>query len=218
MSVVSGAGLAIDGSTPARFAANATSTTSASFTAPSGALLVCCVAMDGDSGTSYSAVVSDSGGLTWTTRVARAPGESGLSGGGVLIATATTTSAASRTVTVTRSGVTRQMSAVCYVVTGQNASPIGANGENNSTTNAITPSVLTSTGANSLLFVSAIDWNANGAPTSSDLTANAANYSGLISVISGYKVLGAAGAQTANLDAAGTSAAAWTWVALEILD
>ena len=114
-------------------------------------------------------------------------------------------------------GGTNRISAKGYVVTGQHASPIGANGEGSSTTNNITPTVFTSTGENSFGFGAACDWSANGTPASSDLTEDAADYAGAISVEDGYKDLGASGAETMNFDAAGTGAATWNWVALEIL-
>jgi hypothetical protein len=214
-------GNVVDGSTPIRWTgtpAQNVDITSAAFTAPSGAVLVACLTADTQSNTAETFSFSDSGGLTWTKRIQCDKANfAAVTGGHSAIWTATTVSAVSRTVSVRRtSTVANRISAKCYVVTGQHASPFGATGSNWDTTNNVTAAIFTSTAANSFAFVAATDWNQRGSPVSSDLTEDSADYAGTISVTSGYKDCAATGAQTANLDAGGTSAAAWTWAALEI--
>jgi hypothetical protein len=128
------------------------------------------------------------------------------------------TVSARRTTSAGGSGGTRRVSAKCYVVTGQHGTPVPTVGEGSSTTNNLTASVLTSQFDNSLLFVAGTEWNVptDGVPVSSDLTEDGANYAGNLSVLAGHKTLGSAAAQTANLDAAGTGACEWNWVAIEV--
>lgn len=216
--------LAIDATSPARFnLAHGTPNddptgTSASFTPPDGSLIVVSVGCDTAAGNSPT--ISYSGGsLTWTERVYRGDAEG--TAGVVSIATAPVVTGASMTVTITvnNMGVSRTSdvagSVKAWVVTGQNASPIGASAENSSITNNWTPAGPTTTAANSLVFGSGGDWNALGSPTSSDLTEDAftnSYYSGL----HGYKSVASAGATTINYDAAGAGAADWNMVSLEI--
>lgn len=228
----------LDASTPARWAgtpANGANVTSASFTAPSGAILVLCVEADSqpfdNAAADLTIAVSDSGGLTWTQRIEADDGTIGsasnLYGGGVFIWTAVTTSAASRTVSVQRSsgnGSSNRVSCRCLVFTGQDASPIGATerilSANLAATNNLTTQSITTTQADSVLVVAAADWSANGAgstsPTSSDFTEDAASYSGQLDVLDGYKSAATVAAYTANLDSVGTGNARWIWAMLEI--
>lgn len=216
--------LAIDGTSPVRF--NLThgapdddpTGTSASFTPPNNCLLVVAVGCDTAAGSSPTITYSG-GGWTWTERVYRGDAEG--TAGVVSLATAPVTTGASMTVTITvnNMGVSHTSdisgSAKVWVVTGQNASPIGASAENSATTNNWTPAGPTTTAANSIVFGAGGDWNALGSPTSSDLTEDAftnSYYSGL----HGYKTVASAGATTINYDAAGASAADWNMVALEI--
>lgn len=216
--------IAIDGSTPIRFTgtpADNADITSASFTAPSGAVLVCCVSADTGPSTDITILVSDTGGLTWTKRAEQDAGVAGFDGGHASVWSATTVSSVSRTIGVRRTstggGNSNRISAKCYVVTGQHASPFGAAGQSFSNTNNLTAPIFTSTAANSFAFVAACDWQQLGAPASSDLTIDTGDYAGFISVISGFKDCGTTGAETANLDAGGTASASWTWAALELL-
>lgn len=220
--------IAIDGSSPARFTgtpANNVDITSASFTAPANSLLVAHVSADTNgSSENITISVSDSGGLTWTNRVERDPGDAGAEAGHASIWTAEQPTSASRTVSVRRTagnGSTNRISVKVDVWTGTDigGDPIGTTGEGSSTTNNITPNAYTSTVNNSRGVGCATCWNQLGIPTSTD-TEDGADYSGAISVISLYKAADTAtsgSTVTMNFDAGGTGAAAWNWVALEIL-
>ena len=217
--------IAVDGSTPARFTgtpADNVDITSASFTPPAGALLVCCVSMNSN-GVGTLASVSDSQGGTWVEDVRRNFTD-GLEGHASVWHRLNAPNT-SMTVSVRRTNSSggggdpdfNRISAKCYVVTGAHASsPVPTVGEGSSATNNLTASIFTSAFANSFAFVAATDWNANGTPTSSDLTVDAFHHAGVLSGMSGFKSLGATGAKTANLDAAGTAAAEWNWAAVEV--
>ena len=215
--------VAVDGSTPARWAAAVAvlggTATSASFTAPTDALLIACVNADGADDTEGGTVAfSDSGGLTWTTRVMRGYSET-AAGGYSGIFTARTTSSVARTATVTRNGgigAAKRFSVKLYVLTGVDVDgtpvdTVGASNEGGSATNNLTTSSITP-GANGLLVCADTDWNALGAyAASSDLTQDTAHYTGEISVCSGYKTCTSGVGVTGNLNAAGTSAAQHKW-------
>ena len=123
--------LALDASTPAKWGEGTpltTNRTSASFTAPSGALLVVCVGSDDTAGNTATFGVSDSGGLLWTRQIFINPEVGNGSGTTppVAIYTATTVSAVAGTISVQRATGTatyENLWAKCYVVTGQHASP-----------------------------------------------------------------------------------------------
>lgn len=213
--------VALDASTPARFTGTVSaggSITSASFTAPANALIEVDAQFDGDNdGHGGTSGISDTGGLSWTKRVERTLSET-TAGGGSVIWTARTTSSASRTVSVTRTGGSAgalRWSAKVRVWTGADVDgtpvdTVGANNEGGSGTNNLTTSSVTP-GAAGVLVVSGTDWNALGTPASSDLTADAAHYAGSLSVVSGYKACSSGVSVTGNLDASGTSAAQWKW-------
>lgn len=218
------AAVAVDASSPIRFTgtpANGGTIVSASFTAPANSLIVCVITGDGDTSThgAVTRTVTDSGGLTWTNQVTRAVNET-TDGGMSQIATAIQTTSAARTVTITESHSLQtttglRVSVKIYVFTGADiagtpvdtvtASNEGGSATNNLTTTSVTP------GANGMLVVGGTDWVALGVPASSDLTADAADYAGAISVISGTKAVSSGVGATANLDAAGTAAAQWKW-------
>jgi hypothetical protein len=208
--------IAVDASSPVRWTGTPTAgvnITSAAFTPPDGSLLV--LTIEDDSNSAGNTYAAGGGGWTWTQRKAQIS-----TTGAAVIFTAPVTTGASMQATCQRASGTSgtdRLSAKLYVVTGQDASPIGTSGSGTSTTNNLNAAIFTSTQPNSFAFVAGTDWNQLGVPTSSDLTKDAADYSGAISVISGYKDNGATGAQTANLDAGGSSAAKWEWAALEIL-
>lgn len=198
-----------------------TAMTSSAFTPANGSLLVLCINWD-EGDTSNQVVWTISGGsLTWTTQVERNGNDAGATAGGAAIITAPVGTGASMQVTVTRNtgGGTssRQMSAKVYVVSGEHATtPIGANGEGSSTTNNLSPTLFTATGAGRA-FYCGTDWNQRGLPVSTD-TEDGGDYTGAMSCISAYKASDhTSGAISGNLDAGGTSAADWNWVALEIL-
>jgi hypothetical protein len=208
--------LTVDDTTVARFGAASTNpATSGSFTPPNNSIILLCVVADTSTGVDLAMAVSG-GSLTWTNQVERDGGED--NGGHTSIWTAPVTTGASMTITATASGgPALSTTAKPYLITGQHASPIGTNSEGSSTTNAITPALATTTGAGRWFYVG-VDWNALGAPTSTD-TEDAGHFAGLISFLSAYKASDHAVSQNLNasLDASGAGAADWNWCALEIL-
>lgn len=96
----------------------------------------------------------------------------------------------------------------------------GAYGYGQSTANSYSPSIYSGSGgstmAGSIALVTAQEDNRLGLPTSSDLTISTWHNASYFSGLSGYKQLGAVGAQTANLNAYGFNAAMWYWSAIEI--
>lgn len=204
----------------------ATNTTSANLTTgsfnPPACLLV--VELGGDGAGNMTPTISNNGtALTWSNRSERDLGDAGAQSGHSSIHTAELTSGRTgMTVTAALSGTGAGAKALkVYCVTGyDSADPVGnAPGEGSSTTNSITPTIISAVeSANSLLFVVANDWNQLGTPASSDLTIDTYNISGSISGLMGRKAgPGSAGSSaTANLDAAGSSAPAWNWASVEI--
>jgi hypothetical protein len=218
--------IAIDGSSPIRFSGTPNDNvdiTSASFTPPNNSVLVVNVNADtADNATNITISVSG-GSLTWTNRAERDPGDAGANAGHASIWTAVVATGASMTVSVRRTtsgGGTNRISVKVYVVTGADTSaPVGAVNEGSSGTNNLTAAAYNSTVNNSRGFGCATDWNELGTPTSTD-TGDGADYSGQISVISAFKAADTPSSGTAvtlNFDAAGSSAAEWNWVAIEIL-
>ena len=70
LEIKKGAGaLVLDGSTPAGLTSTTTSVTSASFTPPSGSLLVLAAELNGGGGSVTAAITDTLGGLTWTEQV-----------------------------------------------------------------------------------------------------------------------------------------------------
>lgn len=213
--------VAVDASSPIRFSGTCTagaSITSASFTAPADALIVACLSRDGNDDTEHGTTgASDSGGLTWTKRVERTCTEA-TAGGGSAIFTARTTTSASRTVTLTRTGgpgagVT--WSCKIYVLTGVDVDgtpvdTVGANNEGGSGTNNLSTTSITP-GATGLLLCADTDWNQRGLFTSSNLTISTDDFAGLISVCSGYRTCTSGVSVNGNLDAGGTSLAQHKW-------
>lgn len=221
--------IAVDASTPARWATSSASgvaSTSSSFTAPANALLVLCANLDADTSScgTVTPAVADSGGLTWTQRVRRATNET-TDGGETVIYTARTTSSTSRTVDwnpswTVNTGTAHQKSAKLYVLTGVDVDgtpvdTVGANNEGGSGTNNLTTSSITP-GANGLLVACDTDWNALGTMTSSDLTMDTAHYAGLMSVSSGYKTTTSGVGATANLNAGGSASAQHKWTQVTV--
>ena len=199
----------VDASSPIRWSgtpADGVDITSASFTAPADALLVVCASLDGNSGAgAIVATCSDSGGLTWTTKVSRENNET-VAGGASFIFTARTTSAVARTVGVRRTsdGGTNRISAKCYVVTGADVDgtpvdSVGASNEGGSATNNLDTTNVTP-GATGLLFVAECDWSALGYTASSNLTQDTAIYAGAISAFSGYRTCASGVGVSGNID------------------
>lgn len=224
--------IAVDASTPVRWsntlgsAETGGSITSASFTAPSGALLV--LAAQYDTTTSWasgSRTASDSGGLTWTPGPERLGNES-TAGGGSGIWWATTVSAVARTVTFALGAATggaspwgtTRTSCKLYVLTGVDVggTPVmafGANNEGGTNTDPMNTTSLTPD-ANGVMVVSACDWNVTGLATSSNLTLasgpDTATYASAISVFSGLQACSNGVGLTGNINAAGAGPQ-WKW-------
>lgn len=225
--------IAVDGSSPLRFTGtwNVTSggaITSALFTAPSDAFLVLCAGYDtSDSATPGATSANDTGGLTWTKRPERLGTET-TAGGGSVIFTARTTSAASRTVSFAgASGAfggwgTGRASAKLYVLTGVdvNGTPVDTvtasnEGTGSTQTNqaltALTPS------ATGLHIAATAEWQAKGAISSSDLTVDHGEYAGVLDVADGYKTCTVGVSSTAHFTAAGAGPQ-WKWVQIIVLE
>lgn len=210
--------VAVDASTPVRWSGvgdvNAGgSFVSASFTAPTDALLVMTAQYDTTSGwTGGTRTASDSGGLTWTTQVERIGNET-TAGAGSGIWTARTTSSTSRTATFALGTASpgggnhwgsARVSCKLYVLTGVDVDgtpvdTVGASNEGGSTTNNLNTTNVTP-GANGLLVASNSEWNVLGVMTSSNLTIDSANYTSAISVASGYRTCSSGVALSANFD------------------
>lgn len=194
--------------------------TTASFTAPANSLLVVCSGSDTTAADTNSVVtVSNNGAaLTWTKPVER-NGADG-SGGHACIARALVASERTGltvTVSVSSHGIAAdgdRGSFKVYIVTGHNTTaPDGNVAENSSTTNNISGSV-TVAGAGRL-FGCATDWNALGAPTSTDVE-DAFTMTAL-SGLSAYKSADhASGSQSINFDAA-AGTPDWNWVVYEVV-
>jgi hypothetical protein len=216
--------IALDGSTPARASATAALTiATASFTAPSSAVLVACVSANSTPAGNPTLAVSDSGGLTWAPNGQRSQSEGGGSTGGTCaIFSAVTASSTSRTVTATASGTgtANGISVKVYVWTGvDTTTPTGATAEGASQTNNTTTTAYVSTVNNSRGVACGTEWNELGVPTSTD-TGDGADVTGQIAVLSCFKAADTATSGTSvtfNLDAAGTGTPDWTYVAVELL-
>lgn len=214
--------LAIDASTPVRVNTATATATTATFTPPAGSLLVAATSMNTSSSGSGTVSIANTGSaLTWTLQKLANKSNGGQPGA----ATIHTASAASGAITVTATTTnnlagTLITSLKVYVLTGAaTTNPVGGSNSGGSTTNNLTTTAFTSTGTASLAVFAATEWNALGAASSSDLTADVVVASGdSIDGLSGYKTIAASGSSvTANLDAAGTGAAAWSWCGVEIL-
>lgn len=154
------------------------------------------------------------GGLTWTVRVQRS------TSGQVEWWTAPNLSAQTGvTVTVSAPGgiFAAHIAAKAYVLTGVDlTNPVGATGNNSTTTNNATVTGYTSTRSESRGLIAALDASGQGLPTSTDdEVAFSGDLDGLIAVKSLDTPLAGTGV-TFNLDAGGSGAASWQWAAIEI--
>jgi hypothetical protein len=208
--------IAIDASTPALVGA-LTAVSTASFTAPADSLLVALCGFDGGNGTNL--ISNSAAALTWTQRVNHQAGEdTGAYGATATIFTAVAPAAVSRTVTATASSGGSQVALKLLVVTGADTTaPVGAVGENHSTTANLTASVYTSTVAASRAFGIATDSLDGATPTSSDVgfgIATGSDFSG-IAVYKAADTATAGSAVTLNFNGSGSRN--WNWVAIEVL-
>jgi len=212
--------LAIHSSTPARVQGIDPITTAA-FNPPDNSLLLVMISSDAAGNNDPALSITNNGTpLTWNLIAERSKNDAGAQDGEAsafyaLLPTGRT----GMTVTATITDQNLNFSMKVYVVTGHNTTtPIGAIGEGSSTTNNITPTIYTSTVANSLGFGVASDWNATGLPTSTDQE-DAFHIAGWVSGLSAYKgsVTSSVGTPvTINIDAAGTGATALNWVGFEV--
>jgi hypothetical protein len=220
-------GIQIDPSTPARWSgqpADNVDLTSASFSAPAGALLVLGVMMVTANSLASGVQVADTGGLVWTRQAFDELGPNGGSGYASLW-TAVAGGAAARNINVRRtvdagstgSGVDDLVNCKCFVVTGQHASFLGATFGGNSLSNPWNVPIFTSTADNSFAFVqSAEEQNSNNATISSDMTYDTVDPPlGFYGILTGYKALGTIGAKTVNLNNPG-GGAQWNACAIEV--
>lgn len=210
--------LAIDASTPALTEADNTCTT-ASFTAPVDSLLVAlCMCNTGSGATN---TVSNTGGaLTWTQRINRQAGEDvGAYTTTVKVFTAPAVSSVARTVTLTTSG-TGYTALKVLVITGADlANPVGSTGEGSSATVNLTPTVYTSTVADSRAVGIAGDAARFEAPTTSDVGFAFGSFpspSG-IAVYKAADTSTPSSSVTLNFDGSSAATRNWNWVAAEIL-
>lgn len=152
--------LAIHASTPARASRGSSggTATTASFTPPSGALLIAMGSYD-NGGSTITPAISDSLALTWTS-IGTTTGSQNRGETKVWRAVAT---GAAMTVSTSGSTNTYTKSLQVLVITGQHATPIGATGTGTSSTNI--SQNYTSTAANSWGFLAFNDWNAKGTPS-----------------------------------------------------
>lgn len=203
----------VDASSPSLVTGTGPTVTSGTFSPPAGSLIVACVVLNhSNASTALTASFGGTPTLTWTQRALRNAADAGAQGGAAQISTAPA-STGTHQVSATNSGG-NHLGLKLFVVTAYTGT--GASGEGSSTTNAITPTLFTVSGSGSLVVVCGSEWNALGNPTSSDLTLTPMNIASQISGAMGYKNGPASGSATANLDAAGTGAAAWNWCAIEI--
>lgn len=210
----------VDASTPARASvattAGGATVVTASFTPPNNSFLVACLEADTSAAEAFTMTASG-GGLTWTKQAER-NGTDTTAGGYAGIFTAPVTTGASMTVTLTRTQAAAnsgRMSLKVYVLTGADngGTPVDTITASNTGTGATqTDQALTTLtpGATGLLMVAATEWNALGACSSSDLTADHAEYASILDVIDGYKVCTSGVNVTGHLtSAAGTPQ--WKW-------
>lgn len=201
---------------PALATGTGTSVTTASFTPPSGSLLVASVAY-----ASATDPVVSGGSLTWTRRVRNTDGSCEIWTAPVITGASMTVSVA-----VTDTGFGQGAALKVDVVSGQyTVNPIGNTGTGSEPTDNATITGYTSSGE-SRGFCAARDTNAGGQPSSSDVaSAFSISISGPpfnlqidgLAVRKSADTSGAGQAVTFNLDSAGSSDADWEWAALEIL-
>lgn len=209
--------IAIDATTPA-LVSGSTSCTTASFTAPVDSLLVALCSAGG--GSSTLTVTNNGTALTWTTNVFHMIStDTGAFGATALIATAPAPISTARTVTFTSNAGGSPVAMKLLVITGADIAgvPVGAVGENHSTTPNITPNVYTSTVDNSRAVGIGADNTGSTTPTSSDT--GFAYSAGGVSGIAVYKAADttpAGSVVTLNFNG-GAIARQWNWAAAEIL-
>lgn len=193
--------------------------TTAPFTPPERVLLVATVALNSPAATNAIAAMTDSTGLTWTVHGTRNSVDSGGQPGAAQIATAVAPSSVSMTVTATNSysAGNNHVAMRVFLVSGQSGTPTAGVAEGSAVTNTLSAASGTPPAHGGLWFIATSEWNALGAPTSTNLTLSTYNITSQISGAFGYRYMGSA-AVTGSIDAPGTGAAAWNWVGLHVLE
>ncbi len=198
--------------------------TTASFSPPADSVLVAHVFIEDSSISDISTqvVISNTGtARTWTLRVSRQTSQiaDGNSYGAVAIFTAPNPTALSGiTVTMSIPSLTAYSGFKAQVVTGGDLSnPVAALGYGHFGTNSSTPTVYTSTVADSLGLIAAQDWFDQGMPSSTDVE-EAFTSGGLagMAIVKSSTTPTPGTAVTANMDASGSSSTRWIWVAVEM--
>lgn len=159
-------GLQIDATSPAYISTTSASTvTSASFTAPSGALLVALAAHDTTSAnTTNTSVVTDSGGLSWTKAATMSRQAGSTIDGHVQVSWAVTSSAVARTVTTTGTNTIAGTGLQVLVFTGAATSAPLTTATGSSSAAAVSKAI-TTTAANSWVWLVNDDWGTQAVPT-----------------------------------------------------
>lgn len=229
--------LAVDAATVTRvnattdFSGNPVTATTGSFTPATGSLLVAVLQSFEvvDLGVTTGAV--SGGGLTWTKRAERGTENNGggaNSEGYAAIFTAPVPSGSSMTVTGSCTYLGNEfggyaMTLKVYIVTGQDASPIGATGTGGPSAtsgNALAPTLFTSTGIGRAFYAWTEQNGASGsagANTSSDTYDQWTN-AGFASGISVFKASNHSASTSVAGAIATTAATVGNWAAVEILE
>lgn len=193
----------------------AAAVTSGTFNATNGQCVLVTTQLDQNSQPYAAATISNNGvALTWTNIQNLGAANTGTVAAWYTVLSADRTGL---TVTITRGDVNADSPTIkVYVLTNQNATVLGAQTNNTSTTNNLTTTGITPI-TDGVGFGIGNDYTQAGAPTSTDLT-NFSTYdmAGNISGGTGYKSLTTGVSATANFDAAGTAAGNWRYLWVEI--
>ncbi|MEV0382430.1 hypothetical protein [Nonomuraea sp. NPDC050643] len=189
---------------------NGSSLTTASFTAPDNSVVVACSIIG-----QIPTISNSDAALTWTSRKVMTDDRASVWTAPVVAERTGLTVTA-----VAQAGGSFQGALSVYVFTGVELSaPVGADGNGTSTTNNVTVNGYSSTKDGSRGLAIARDTSAGGTPTSTD---DERAWAGLLN-IAAMSITKSANTATSgttvtfNLDAAGAAAAAWTWIAVELV-
>jgi hypothetical protein len=205
------------------------SVTTASFTAPAGAMLIACVCAD--ESRDRIPIITDSIGGDWANVGYSRPGNEGALGGAV--------ATASMSMHYPASGVARTITAtfptpvpfwfslhVWQITTSGSVLYLGSSNHGSAINSAtINPAVFTSRGSTSVMIVTPYNGQTiaanSGADTSTDLTLDTAmaGASDNVTWADGFKALSVTpGAQTFNITSASSTTAIWRWVVVEVTE
>lgn len=189
--------IAVDASTPARANGSfaGTTATTASFNPPD-SVIVACLACNSSAGTGATFSMSNNGAaLTWNSIFLRNDADSGgLDGAAAAFYALVPGGRSGLTCTVTSANTGVEPTIKAYVLTGVDTTDVlGGQAEgSSSSTSAFTSTNFTIARDGSLLFCSCSQFAKASGQTSSDLTADTRNGTGM-GAMSGYKSLGSAG-------------------------